>query len=455
MTRFVAVIDIGKTNAKVALVDLETSSEIAVFKTPNHVTAGPPYPHFEVEVIWDFILSGLKCLAAKYSIDAISVTTHGATAALVDARGNLVLPVLDYEFTGLDEKRTAYEAVRPQFDETGSPSLPIGLNLGAQIFWQAQTYPSEFAICAAILTYPQYWSYRLSGVMASETTSLGCHTDLWNPWTRVFSSLVSSQGWTHLFPKIQLANANLGPLLDVIAEATDIKRGTPVHCGIHDSNASLLPYLGGDEASFSVVSTGTWIISLSVGGDKISLDPERDTLVNVNANGHPTPTARFMGGREFDLLTRGDATNPDHDEIALVLENEMMVISVASAKNLSAVLPAFEYPHGLPQTAGARNCVASFYCALRTAECLKLIGALGPIYVEGPFAKNILFLEMLAVATNRVVYPSGAGSTGTSLGAALLAGTRQKSIDFVAVKIPTKWSGLMRDYANVWTGFST
>ena len=28
--------------------------------------------------------------------------------------------------------------------------------------------------------YPQYWAYRLTGVLANEVTSLGCHTDLWN-----------------------------------------------------------------------------------------------------------------------------------------------------------------------------------------------------------------------------------------------------------------------------------
>ena len=448
MTRYVAVIDIGKTNAKVALVDLETSSEIAVFKTPNHVTAGPPYPHFDVEALWDFILSGLKSLAEKYSVDAISVTTHGATAALVDAKGDLVLPVLDYEFTGLDEKRAAYEAVRPPFDETGSPPLPIGLNLGAQIFWQANSLPNDFARCEAILTYPQYWSFRLSGVMASEATSLGCHTDLWNPWTGDFSTLVASQGWGHLFPKLQLASANLGPLLDRIADETGIKRGTPVYCGIHDSNASLLPYLDGELTSFAVVSTGTWIISLCVGGERVLLDPSRDTLVNVNANGDPTPTARFMGGREFDLITNGKADTPNSSDIAAVLDHQIMVIPSASA---STAQPHFLFPNGEPKSSGERICVASLYCAMQTGESLALIGAQGPIYVEGPFAKNALYLDMLAVASTRLVYPSATGSTGTSLGAARLAGDVHKSIGFSSVATHKTLKAQLADYASAWT----
>ena len=46
--RHVAVIDIGKTNAKVALVDLETQTEIALRRTPNTVLRDGPYPHYDI-----------------------------------------------------------------------------------------------------------------------------------------------------------------------------------------------------------------------------------------------------------------------------------------------------------------------------------------------------------------------------------------------------------------------
>ena len=45
----VAVIDIGKTNAKLALVDGNTLAEIAVVTRPNKVLPGPPWPHFDLE----------------------------------------------------------------------------------------------------------------------------------------------------------------------------------------------------------------------------------------------------------------------------------------------------------------------------------------------------------------------------------------------------------------------
>ena len=97
--RHVAVIDIGKTNAKVAMVDLDTLSETAVRKTPNRPLTDDPYRHHDVEAIWDFICDSLQEFGREQRIDAISVTTHGATAALIDAQGELALPVLDYETT--------------------------------------------------------------------------------------------------------------------------------------------------------------------------------------------------------------------------------------------------------------------------------------------------------------------------------------------------------------------
>ena len=54
--RYIAVIDIGKTNAKLALVDLESLTELAVVTRPNKVLEAPPWPHFDLEGHWQFLL---------------------------------------------------------------------------------------------------------------------------------------------------------------------------------------------------------------------------------------------------------------------------------------------------------------------------------------------------------------------------------------------------------------
>jgi sugar (pentulose or hexulose) kinase len=406
--RFIAVFDIGKTNAKLVVHDRVDGADLFVASQPNRVLTDGPYPHFDAERLWSFLLESLTEAAKRHRVDALSITTHGAAAALVDGDG-LVLPILDYESPLPDEIADAYEWLRPDFAESFSPPLPGGLNLGRQLFWLQRRFPDAFANARHILTYPQYWAWRLSGVAASEATSLGCHTDLWAPAAATFSSLVERAGWRAKFPPLRSAFDALGPLRPDVAAQVGLGP-IPVHCGIHDSNASLLPHILARPAPLSVVSTGTWIIALAVGGSLAGLDADHDTLANVDALGRPVPSARFMGGRAYDRLTDRDPTGPTDAEIDRALRDAVLV-SPAGGWSLD---PSTLSP-------GERAAAASLHCALMTAEMLDRLRADGPTIVEGPFARNRLFLQALAGLTQRPVLASDS-ATGTSAGAALLAG---------------------------------
>lgn len=446
--RHIAVIDIGKTNAKVALVERESLTEIAVARRPNAVVKGSPYPHYDIAGLWDFILDGLKRLQAEFGIDAISITTHGASAVLLDAEGKLATPALDYEFDGPDSLAAEYDAVRPPFAETGSPRLPLGLNLGAQLFWLFRAFPGLQERTRTILTYPQYWAFRLSGVAVNEVTSLGCHTDLWMPQAGRYSALVEREGWTALMAPVARAADRLGPVLPEIAAATGLGPDTPVVCGIHDSNASLYAHLVAREAPFSVVSTGTWVISMAVGGAKIMLDPARDTLVNVNAHGDPVPSARFMGGREFErLIGDGSKTCTRADVDAVLARGTMLLPAVENQSGPFQGRKAEWTVEEATLTPAERFVAVSFYLALMTAMGLEIGGAQGPVLVEGPFAENAAYLDMLAAATGRPV--EAVAGTGTSLGAALLYAGPRPAIARGANSRPLQEAALRR-YASAW-----
>ncbi|WP_425038668.1 FGGY-family carbohydrate kinase [Primorskyibacter sp. S187A] len=421
MTRHLAVIDIGKTNAKLVLVDRQTLSEIAVITRPNTCIPGPPWPHFDVEGHWRFLLEGLRAFHAAHGIEAISVTTHGACAALLSKDGQLAAPILDYEHAGPDDTAAAYDAIRPPFAETGSPRLAGGLNIGAQLFWQFQSDPGLKDRTHQIVTYPQFWGARLTGVTATDPTSLGCHSDLWNPTDATLSSLVDGFGLASKLAPVRAPSDILGPILPHVADATGLAPETPVYCGIHDSNASLLPYVLSETPPFSVVSTGTWVIAMSIGGRVRSLDPNRDTLINVTATGQPAPSARFMGGREHDLATAGPYPDPTQQDLETILGEEITLLPAVVSdtgpfKGQTALWIGEEPQRGT----GARGAAVALYLALVTAECLSNIGQEGKIIVEGPFAGNSIFLDMLSVVTGSDVYRA-LGTTGTSAGAALLA----------------------------------
>ncbi len=417
----VAVIDIGKTNAKLAIVDSAEWQEIAVRTMPNRIVQSPPYPHFDLDAIWRFLLVSLKELNAQYAIDVISITAHGASAVLLNEAGELAMPMLDYEHDGPDTLTADYDAVRPPFAETGSPRLPMGLNVGAQLYWQMKAFPDGFARVACIVTYPQYWAYRLTGVMATEVTSLGCHTDLWNPAAGDFSTMVDRLDWRSRMAPVGRAGDVAGVVRPEIAHDLGLESGVQVLSGIHDSNASLYPHLLERKKPFSVVSTGTWVVSMAVGAKDKRPDPARDTLINVNALGAPVPSARFMGGREFDLLMAGRKAHAEAADLQAVLERKTMLLPAVESQSGPFQGHEARWINAEPVTDAERHVAVSFYLALMTAECLDLIGADGPTIVEGPFAGNGFYLKMLETVTGRLCLATEASATGTSIGAAKLA----------------------------------
>ena len=420
--RHIAVIDIGKTNAKLALVDRAAMVELAVVTRPNRVLPGPPYPHFDVQGHWDFIVAGLAKFQVSHGIDGISITTHGACAVLLDADGALATPVLDYEYDGPAATAADYDALRPDFAVTGSPRLGAGLNLGAQLHWLLARDAGLHDRVHHVLTWPQYWGYLLTGRMACDLSSLGCHTDLWEPAKAKFSTLADSLGLRAKIAPPCKPTDELGTLLPDIARTTGLSSKTPVICGIHDSNASLLPHLITQSAPFAVVSTGTWVVCMAVDGTGPIMDETRDVLINVAADGRAVPSARFMGGREYEMARAGRAALATPADEAAVLATGLTLMP-------SVVATGGPFPHrsmrwSAPPAGfndGVQQAALSFYLALMTAECLVLTGAIGPVIVEGPFAANPAYCRMLATATGRPVL-CAASQTGTSIGASLLFG---------------------------------
>lgn len=451
----IAVIDIGKTNAKLALVDRATLAEVDVVTRPNAVRPGPPWPHFDLDGHWAFLLDALRDFHATHGVDAISITAHGASCVLLDAEGALAAPMLDYEHAGPDDLAEAYDRLRPPFAQTGSPRLAAGLNVGAQLHWMFAQDPTLHARTAQILTYPQYWAYKLTGIAATERTSLGCHTDLWNPEGDCVSTLVEALDIADKLAPVRMASSVLGPITADIAARTGLPLGTPVTCGIHDSNASLLPHLITRKPPFSVVSTGTWVIAMTMGGATPPLDEARDTLINVNAYGHPVPSARFMGGREFDILTAGAPVLPTDTDREDVLRDgiRLMPAIAATTGPFKGHIPHW-HPYEPAIGTGHRSLVTAYYLALMTAQCLRLTGHRGDIVVEGPFARNVDYLHMLAAAMACTVRATQT-ATGTSQGAARLVADVSQGIARDEAYPPHKTDPRLHEYAVRWRDAAT
>jgi L-fuculokinase len=417
----VAVFDLGKTNIKVVL--FNRGGEVLAERSAPNAPLAPdtkwPYLKLDTEGAWAFLIAALKELGLRHPIEAIVTTTHGCAGVLM-GRDSAAVPPLDYEFEEFAAVDAAYDAARPSYGETRSPHLPRGLNLGRHIFYFERRFPVQFKQATAFLTYPQYFAWRLGGAMASEVTSLGAHTDLWRPNEGDLSSMVDRLGWRRLFPPMRKAWDTLGTLKPEVALATGLQPDVRIICGAHDSNASLVPHLLSRRGPFTVISTGTWVIIMTVGG-KAELDPKADMLANVDVRGEPVPTARFMGGREFSVLAGEKPADADEVDIAAAIASGALALPAFSDQGgpFASRKGVIEGP--APTTPKARVALATLYTALMTAHMLRRLEAPGEFIVEGGFARSPAFAAVLArlMPGRRVlIAPTSAGAAA---GAAMLA----------------------------------
>lgn len=413
------VLDVGKTNVKL-LVMSKAGEILDEARRENVSIDAAPYLHIDVDGIWAWMLETMAQFAKSHDINVIVPTTHGSTAALVAGR-ELLLPIADYEAAIPPEFVDAFKAVSPPFSETFSPDLPAGLNLGRQLFWLQNAHGDAFARAEWALTYPQYWSWMLSGVPASETTSLGCHSHLWNPLEDRFSSLVESQGWAGLFPPRKAAHDVLGPISKEVQQATGLSSDCQVLCGIHDGNAAFSLYLRGLERPFSLLSTGTWVVAMSPRLPLNKLNANRDTLAIVDINGNPLPVGRFMGGREFEILTEGAESKDftEQDLASVIAKRSFLLPSFAPAGPFMGRTGESRGPD--PASSGEIVARATLYLALMTETSMRMLGMDGDLMIDGGFAGNTPYCRLLATLGDSEKCFVNHQTEGTAVGAGMLA----------------------------------
>ena len=407
MSGHTVVIDVGKTLAKASLWN-PAGQIVARASRANARVAGPDYLALDAQGIEQWLAEVLAQFASKALVSHIIPVAHGAGMALVREPFVLLRP-MDYEQPIPADVRARYLPERDAFADSGSPALPDGLNLGAQLFWLQQLYPDALSQGTQLLTWAQYWAWRLCGVTATEVTSLGCHTDLWNPRRGEPSDLARRQGWAEALAPRRHAAQVLGNVSPEWVLRAQLPSSVAVHCGLHDSNAALVACRGFEafaQADFTVLSTGTWFIAMrsaDASAAPASLPENRDCLLNVDVHGRPVPSARFMGGREIEQLLGVDTPALDAAEVQDALIDAVPQL-LAQGTCIGPTLAAGcgPYPqarggwHRRPENLLHRVAAVALYAALMTDASLDLIGTRDKLLVEGRFAGVQLFVRALA-----------------------------------------------------------
>lgn len=419
MAGHVIVIDVGKTLSKISLWRPD-GALVERRSRPNPRTEADGRRVLDTAGIESWLVEQLGEFARIAPVSDIIPVAHGAAAAII-RDGALAAPPIDYEDKIPAGLRVAYDAGRDPFAVSGSPALGDGLNLGVQFHRIEAEIPDLIAGDAQILLWPQYWAWLLSGVAAAEATSLGCHTDLWKPGAGMPSTMAERRGWARRLPPLRHAGALLGPIRPEWAARTGLPANVHIRCGVHDSNAALVAARGFAEIAHreaTLLSTGTWFVAMRMAANPAAclagLPDGRDCLVNVDVDGRPVPSSRFMGGREIELLTDDDAARIDIAADQPALLAAIPAVVAARAMVLPTFTPGsgpFRNGHGRwiarPANRDVRRASVVLYAALMADAALDLIGASDRILVEGRFASAEAFVRALAtLRPNDAVYVS-------------------------------------------------
>lgn len=416
--RGVAVVDVGYTHSKLLL--FNSSIEIVdwVEIPSGHSNAGD-YPSLDLEPLIRLIESTLPDFDAQIPLDRIVPSAHGSGLALVDSQGELTFPVMDYAARPPSAILEKYKSMAPAFSEVFAPVLPGALTLGLQLFWQQTSRPDLFDKTSTIMPWAQYAAFRMGGAPVSEITAFGAQTQLLDVRSGTFSSLARSQGWDQKFAPLVRAFDSVGRY-----EHSTLHGDGTILAGIHDSNANYLRYIATGLENFTLLSTGTWIIGFTPGVDLTTIDPKRDVVSNADYLGRPVASCRFMGGKEFEAGAAG--AEPSQASVARALQLiNLGSMALPSFTDSGGPIPGYgqegRFVGPNVENEADRASLMSIYCGLMSWQSLTAVGGDSDIVVDGPFAKNDVYLTTLAtLLPGRKVLASDADQ-GTAIGAALLA----------------------------------
>ncbi|NJK85810.1 MAG: carbohydrate kinase [Bacteroidales bacterium] len=253
----ILVFDIGKTNKKVLLFDEQFSVLHEEETRFDEVIDDDGFPCDDIVKIEKWINDNtLKFLSGnEFEIKAINFTTYGATVMHIDKDGNAITPVYNYLKTMpvdvIESLCSKYGGIEEFGRKTGSKVMGM-LNSGLQIYWLKLYKHEIYRRIWQTLHFSQYFSFKLTGVVASEYTSLGCHTALWDFDKMNYHPWLKNEGIN-----------NAEPLPANTTFPAKVNQKVLVGIGIHDSSASLVPFLESSREKFVLLSTGTWFVSMN------------------------------------------------------------------------------------------------------------------------------------------------------------------------------------------------
>ncbi len=431
--KVIAVFDIGKTNKKFLLFDSSLKRVHQDERKFSEIEDEEGFSCDEVESIERWMKDCISDVIREgsYHVAALNFATYGASLMYVDAMGRALTPVYNYlkpmPAEVLEGFYESYGGVEEFSRRTASPSLGM-LNSGLQALWLKRTKPEVYARVDTVLHLPQYFAFCFTGRKVSEYTSIGCHTAMWDfdhpgyhPW------MLKEQ--IPVPPPVSNSETT-----DVIIEKQHVRVGV----GIHDSSASLVPYLRGTTDEFILISTGTWCICMNPFNTEPLTTEQlgKDCLCYMSVNQQQVKSSRLFLGHMHDVnVERLNSRFGTDAGFYKKVKPDSRIVSALLASGAGRVF----FKNGIPagyiddtvNPAEFRTFEEAYHRLVYdlvslAIESLRLIipaeDKTKVVFVSGGFARNELFVRFLAtLLPNKKVYTSEVDNA-TALGAAMIIG---------------------------------
>jgi sugar (pentulose or hexulose) kinase len=427
----IAVFDIGKTNKKFLLFDADLKLIHQDEQKFSEIVDEEGFSCDEIGKIEAWMKDCVSNVMQQdtYNIAALNFTTYGASLMYIDTIGRALTPVYNYlkpmPAEVLEGFYESYGGLEEFSRKTASPSLGM-LNSGLQALWLKRKKPEVYANVDTVLHFPQYLAYRFTGSKASEFTSIGCHTAMWDfdnncyhPW------MLKEQ-----IPVPQ-------PISNSATRDVEIrKKKVKIGIGIHDSSASLVPYIKGTKEEFILISTGTWCIFMNpFNSEPLTMEQLRkDCLCYMSVNQQQVKSSRLFLGHIHDVnVERLNAHFGADANLYKKVKPDPKIVSGLLHKPAGRVFFKNQIPAEYVDTTVDLLKFSSFEEAYHqlvhdvvslAMDSLDLIipadDKTKVVYVSGGFARSELFVRFLATSLpDKKVYTSEVDNA-TALGAAMV-----------------------------------
>lgn len=434
MQTLTAIFDIGRTNKKLLLFDEQYQVVEEFSETLPEIGDEDGFPCDDVALLTDWIQGQWRRVSIQYPIKAVNVAAYGASLVHVDANGKPVAPLYSYLKPYppdlADQFYGTYGEVLTLARQTSSPPMGM-LNSGLQLYWLKHRQAAVFERVRWSLHLPQYVSFVLTGQPISDFTSIGCHTALWDFGQRRYHDWVLQERIHH-------------KLAPIVSEPVIREEPSPAHPaltmhmggGLHDSSSVIMAYLSRCAGEFMVLSTGTWCIALNpFHPDPLTEEQlRRDCLSYLTVGGAFIKASRLFMGREHDYQLERLATHfqcaPEAFRAVAYEQERMERLQNQSYESFAPAcmtgtgpfpdLPAHDWDfRGFQTKEDAYTALLLGLVDLVKVSVGLVDNGVPTLYVDGGFARNGLFMQLLAnVFPKKAVYTSQLPQA-TAIGAAL------------------------------------